>query len=124
MITVTSSSGSDWSSFTLDGVDSRYQSNSSITSSNVGQITQKWAIMTQGSVTSTPIVLGDNMYFADWGGNVYSAVAATGHINWEVNLGSTSISSTLALANGMVYIGDGLGQTNLFALSQIDGHVI
>ena len=124
MVTVTSSSGSDWSSFTLDSVNSRYQSNSSITSSNVGQITQKWVIPTQGSVTSTPLVLGGNVYFADWGGNVYSAVAATGHINWKVNLGSTSISSTLALSNGMVYVGDGLGQTNLFALSQTDGHVI
>jgi polyvinyl alcohol dehydrogenase (cytochrome) len=74
------------------------------------------------------VVLGGNVYFADWGGNVYSASVSTGQVNWEVNLGYVPITSTLLLANGMVYVGDGSGppggQAVLFALSQTDGHVV
>ena len=85
-------------------------------------------IPTQDSVTSTPVVLNGNVYFADWGGNVYSASVSTGHVNWEVNLGNVPITSTLLLANGMVYVGDGAGPpgglADLFALSQTDGHTI
>ncbi|MDA4112898.1 MAG: PQQ-binding-like beta-propeller repeat protein [Thaumarchaeota archaeon] len=125
MLTITSAStGTDWPSFTLNNQDSRYQANSTITSSNVGQITQKWVIDTPLSITSTPVTLAGSIYFADWGGNVYSASIATGHLNWKVNLGSNPITSTLALANGMVYVGDGINATKVFALSQTDGHTM
>jgi polyvinyl alcohol dehydrogenase (cytochrome) len=78
------------------------------------------------------VTLAGNVYFADWGGNVYSASISTGKLNWEVNLASppvnpqtsTPISSTLALANGMVYVSDGIGETMVFALSQTDGHTV
>ena len=120
LLTITS----DWPSFTLSDQDSRYQANSTITSSNVGQITQKWVINTQQSITSTPVTFAGNVYFADWGGNVYSASISTGHLNWKVNLGDNPITSTLALGNGMVYVGDGTNATKVFALSQSDGHTV
>ena len=129
-LTVTTSNpGNDWSSFTLNNQDSRYQANSTITSSNVGQITQKWSITTQKTVTSTPVTLNGNVYFADWGGNVYSVSISTGHLNWEVNLGGVPITATLALANGMVYVSYGVGipgsgATKVYALSQSDGHTV
>jgi outer membrane protein assembly factor BamB len=115
---------SDWTSFTHDNENSRYQANSTITSSNVGQIKQKWVISTQKSITSTPVVLNGNVYFADWGGNIYCATVSTGDVNWKVNLGSARITSTLALANGMVYVGSGTNATIVYALSQTDGHTI
>src|SRR5450759_624514 len=49
-------SGSDWPSFTLNNQDSRNQANSTITSANVAQMTQKWSIQTVGT-TSTPVTL-------------------------------------------------------------------
>ncbi len=49
-------------------------------------------------------------------------------MNWEVNLGNVPITSTLLLANGMVYVSDGVGPpgglADLYALSQTDGHTI
>lgn len=116
--------GNDWPSFTLNLANTRYQSNSTLTSTNIGQISQKWVIPTQKSVTSTPVVLNGNVYFADWGGNVYSASVISGHLNWKANLGPIRISSSLALSGGMVYVGTGLGQTKVYALSQADGHTV
>jgi outer membrane protein assembly factor BamB len=69
-------------------------------------------------------VLNGNVYFADWGGNVYSVNISNGNLNWEKNLGGVGISSSLALANGIVYVGDGQGETNVFALSQSTGNII
>ena len=122
--TTTSGGSNDWPSFTLDYADSRYQANSAITSSTVATLSAQWSITTAGSVTSTPVVLNGNVYFADWAGNVYSASVATGHINWQTNLGY-AISSTLALANGLVYVGLGPnGPTEVVALSQTTGSLV
>ncbi len=121
---LSTSGGGDWPSFTLNMQNSRYQANSTVTSANVGSLSPQWSITTPYSVTSNPVVLNGNVYFADWGGDVYSASVATGHTNWQVNLGHP-ISSTLALANGMVYVGMGpVNTTQVLALSQADGHIV
>ena len=116
--------GSDWTSFLFDNNDSRYQENSVINSSNVDGLTQAWVIKTQNSITSTPLVLNGSVYFADFGGNIYSANIMNGRINWKTYLGNTPISSTLLLADGKVYAGDGLGQAKVFALNQSNGNLI
>ena len=113
-------SGGDWNSFIFDFNNSRYNSASTITSSNVKNIVQKWKIITGFSITSTPVVSNDTVYFADWGGNVYSANLTTGIVNWQVNLGKP-ISSTLALAYGLVYVGMGPESKTVFALNQNNG---
>ena len=95
--------GGEWPSLTLDSQNSRYQSQSTITAANVGQLRQQWMFKTPRAVTSEPVVLDGSAYFADWTGNVYSVQIATGELNWKVNLGNP-ISSTPSLANGLVYV--------------------
>jgi outer membrane protein assembly factor BamB len=96
-------SGGEWSSFILDSQNSRFQSQSTVTSDNLPDLKQKWMIPTHWSVTSTPVVLGGNVYFADWGGNVFSAQVKSGKINWKINL-DNPISSTLTVAGDNIYV--------------------
>jgi len=116
-------SGGEWSSFTFDNNDSRYQAASTVTSENVGSLEQAWVYPTQFSITATPIVSGGVVYFADWGGSVYSVNIADGSLNWETNLG-TPISSTLLVGDGMVYAEAGPAATEVFALSQSNGALV
>src|SRR5580692_6187547 len=74
--------GGDWTSFTLNYNNSRYQTNSTINSSNIGDLIQKWKIKTS-DVSSTPIVANGNIYFSDWNGSVYSVNVMTGNTNWR-----------------------------------------
>lgn len=120
--------GGDWTSFTLNNNDTRFQVNSTINAHNIGDLTFDWFINTTSPVTSQPIVMNGNVYFSDWNGNVYSANVLTGSYNspnWEVNLGHP-ISSTPLVHNGVVYIGLGPGNrpTDVYALSEYTGNVI
>lgn len=124
--------GGDWPSFTMNNSDTRDQAGSTITRRNVAKLHQSWMIATGQSVTSTPVVLNGNVYFADWGGDVYSARVASGKVNWKVNLGN-AISSTLTLSAGKVYVALSADDTALVppdngnrvvALSQSTGRVL
>ncbi len=88
--------------FTYDYSDSRYNSLSTITSSNVNSLHQVWKYSTGSVVTSQPIVESGVVYFADWSGNVYAVNIANGALIWKRNMGG-AISSTLEVANGLVY---------------------
>jgi outer membrane protein assembly factor BamB len=121
--------GGDWAALSADGSNSRYQAKSTITGQNVARLQQQWMIHTNASVTSTPVVLDGNVYFADWSGNVYSAQVKTGTLNWKVNLGNP-ISSTPTIADGKVYVSVGPYDSRLHppntgnrvvALSESDG---
>jgi polyvinyl alcohol dehydrogenase (cytochrome) len=115
----------NWTSFTLNNNNSRYQANFTINSFNIGNIVEKWQINTgTGIVTSTPIVNNGNVYFTDWNGSVYSANVLTGSPNWKANVGQT-ISSTLLIANGIVYVGYGLsGPISVMAINEYKGKEI
>jgi outer membrane protein assembly factor BamB len=90
---------------------------------------QAWAIHTSSSISSTPVISGGNVYFADWAGTVYAATAATGAVIWTASLG-VPISSSLAVTNGIVYVAGSPvnttdnGPTEVWALGQSDGHLI
>jgi outer membrane protein assembly factor BamB len=131
--------GGDWTSLTLNSNDTRYQMNSTVNATNVNQLVPAWNLTTQNSVTSTPLVQDGNVYFADWGGYVYSANIVNGSINWKDNLGA-GISSTPLVYNGVVYIAlgpsgtadvgasignlKGENSTAVFALNQSTGNVL
>lgn len=113
--------GGDWTSFTFDMNDSRYQAASTITSSNIGKLKEQWNITTGFSVTSTPLVSNGVVYFADWGGNIYSANVTDGSLIWKTNVGSP-VSSTLGLGGGLIFVGFGPGNiTKVDALHQNNG---
>lgn len=116
-------SGGDWTSLTFDNQNSRYQSSSTVTSVNLNQLAHRWTFSTSGTVYSTPVVLNGNVYFADMSWYVYSVKLSTGALNWKVKMGA-AVSSTLCLANGLVYVGVGLGKTQVEALSQSNGALV
>jgi polyvinyl alcohol dehydrogenase (cytochrome) len=53
-----------------------------ISASNVGQLTQKWALTTAGDVTATPTMVSNVLYFPDMGGMVW-AVTSAGKVVWS-----------------------------------------
>lgn len=106
--------GSNWSEFTLNYNNSRYQQSSEINASSVQHLRLAWVINT-GNVTSTPVVYDGNVFFGDFNGDLYSANIMNGSINWKTNVGA-AISSTPDIYNGMVFIGYGpLGATDVSA---------
>jgi outer membrane protein assembly factor BamB len=93
----------EWPALANDARNSRFQPDSQITRKNVAQLHQKWMVPTGKSVTSTPVVVGGHVYFADWGGTVWSVRADTGKVAWKTKL-PDAISSTPAVVDGRVYI--------------------
>ena len=127
--------GDNWTSFILDGYDSRYQTGSTVTANNASGLAQRWALNTFSAITSTPVVLNGSIYFADWAGTVWRVNLSDGSVIWKTYLagntvpGTFPISSTPALGHGEVYVGFGPksgpgGRVHVTALSQVDGHVI
>ena len=57
--------------------------NAAIDAQNVSQLQQAWLIPTEEPVSHAPLIEGNRLYFADWGGNVYAADANTGDILWQ-----------------------------------------
>src|SRR5579862_8070557 len=94
----------DWTSFNFNYNNSRNNPISTITSSNVGSLTQKWHFATASTVTSQPVVANGVVYFDDWDGNVYALTLSTGSKIWSTNVGG-NISDSLTLANGLLYGG-------------------
>ena len=95
--------GGEWPSLIGELHNSRYQADSKVTSKNVAHLHLSWMVHTNASVTSTPVVVGGNVYFADWGGYAWSVKASNGHTNWRVDL-RNAVSSTVLVANHKVYV--------------------
>jgi polyvinyl alcohol dehydrogenase (cytochrome) len=70
-----------------DITNTRTQSaESTISSSNVGQLAVKWTAPTHGDVSATPTVANGVVYFPDWGGYVNAVNAQTGAVIWSKQL--------------------------------------
>ncbi len=81
-----------------------------IDSSNVGELELAWSIDTDDFVSHSPLVEGDRLYFADWGGTVYAANANTGEILWKNTVEQPMVdwpwygfAGTGALGGGLLY---------------------
>jgi outer membrane protein assembly factor BamB len=94
----------DWTMFNFNYINARSNPTSTITSSTVGALTQKWHFTTPAFVTSQPVVSNGVVYFADWAGNVYALTLSGGKPIWKTNVGG-NISDSLTLANGILYGG-------------------
>jgi polyvinyl alcohol dehydrogenase (cytochrome) len=121
--------GGEWNSFILNSQNTRYQAASTINSTNMASLKLGWYFPTQGSVTSTPIVLNGNVYFNDWNGTTYSVNLVTGQLNWKIQLTKGYwISTTPLYTNGLLYISGGVvGSKNVhpwvFAVNPSNGNV-
>lgn len=100
-----------------------------INSRNVDQLQLAWSIPTQEKVSHTPLVDDGAVYFADWGGNVYKANAATGEIIWQQQALEQvkkqwpwyGFTGTGALGGGLLFEASTEGE--LVALDQQTGNV-
>ena len=54
-----------------------------IDSSSVGKLQVAWTFTTGGSVSATPTVAGNAVYFPDWAGNLYAVNKGTGQLIWS-----------------------------------------
>src|SRR5215470_11095244 len=50
---------------------------------NVPALTVKWIFTAAGNITATPVVQGDAIYVADWGGKVHKVDRRTGSTLWS-----------------------------------------
>ncbi|MBS0286001.1 MAG: PQQ-binding-like beta-propeller repeat protein [Proteobacteria bacterium] len=102
--------------------------NSPINSSNVANLELKWEYLTVpdtgtmntafGSVSSTPAVEGDYIYFNDWSGNITKLNRFTGALVWKKNYVNdlsipnfvvNSSRNTPYISDGLVIVGSNIG---------------
>jgi outer membrane protein assembly factor BamB len=74
----------------------------------------------QGS-ESSPLVIGNNVYVGDGGGNVYSFRAKDGHVNWIFHA-SGAVKGGVAYAAGNLYFGD--YASRVYAVNAATGHEV
>ncbi len=54
-----------------------------LSTSNVNQLSTKWTFTTSGDVSATPTLDDHNIYFPDWGGNLYALDRDKGTLKWS-----------------------------------------
>ncbi|MBO0811780.1 MAG: PQQ-binding-like beta-propeller repeat protein [Microlunatus sp.] len=109
-----------------------------VSPSNAGRLSQKWTSQTHGDVSATPAVTGGAVYFPDWGGYLNKVDAKTGAVIWQRKLsdygyndspGLVSRTSPVVVGN-VVYLGDQGGGTStpqpgrVLAVDAKDGHLL
>jgi outer membrane protein assembly factor BamB len=67
-----------------------------------------WTFPVPSGTESSPMVVGDSVYFGDQGGTEYSLNVKTGHQNWSFATGG-SIKAGAAYAGGNLYFGNYAG---------------
>lgn len=71
------------------------------------------------AVRSQPTLVGDVLYYANTGGNVFAVNAKTGDVIWETNLPGQLLKTSPSVVGGYVYI----GQNILYALDATTGDI-
>jgi polyvinyl alcohol dehydrogenase (cytochrome) len=54
-----------------------------ISPATAARLVPRWVATTGGNVSATPAVVGNAVYFPDWGGNLFRLDAATGRVVWQ-----------------------------------------
>ncbi|MGE5272905.1 MAG: PQQ-binding-like beta-propeller repeat protein [Verrucomicrobiota bacterium] len=123
------SSQTSWPMGGQNYANTRYNGDESrLSASNVSQLAPRWTFTTHGDVSATPAVVGNAVYFPDWGGYFYKVDASTGDAIWSHQVSeydgiSGAVSRTSpAVAGDTVYIGDQNG-AHLLAVDTSTGTV-
>ncbi len=95
----------NWAQFRADATHSGSQSESAISTANVGSLGAKWATTLTGAVKSSPAVVSGVVYVSTLDGKVDALDAITGAIKWTTFTGSAAQYSSPAVASGVVYVG-------------------
>lgn len=109
---------------------------------NVSALSASWIYQTQGGVSATPAVDGQNVYFPDWKGFIYAVDRTTGEERWKVNVFDVTgvpqedafggplgvVRVTPAIAGNALIFGDQGGRfgngAKVFALDRNTGTVL
>jgi outer membrane protein assembly factor BamB len=81
----------------------------------------KWSLNVPAGTESSPLAWGNDVYFGDQSGTVYSLNATTGHVNWTYHA-SGAVKGGVAWSDGIVYFGDYAGRA--YALNANNGHQV
>ncbi len=77
-----------WPSAGNDLNNTHYQQNTSLKAQKIGGLQVQWAFTTGGDVSATPSVDENNIYFPDWGGNLWAVNRTTGQAVWNAKIAS------------------------------------
>jgi polyvinyl alcohol dehydrogenase (cytochrome) len=85
-----------------------------VSAANASQLATKWTYTTHGDVSATPAVVGNAVYFPDWGGYINKIDAKTGAEIWSKKLSDYGYNSSPdlvsrtapAVVGDTLYIGD------------------
>lgn len=80
-----------------------------------------WRLQTEGTVRSTPAILGSTVYVGSGDGRLYAIDRANGTPRWTFDAGS-AITSSPAIADGIVFFGT--HDDDFYALAVDDGNLI
>lgn len=100
-----------WPMFGQNVANTASTSETTISSSKVSTLKQKWVFATGGDVSARAAVVDNVVYFPDWGGYIWAVNATTGKKVWHHNMSdyglpAGTISRTSpAVVDGKVYIG-------------------
>ena len=122
----------DWPTYLHDPQRSSASNDTTISTSNAGQLVKNWTFKTTGVIAASPTVVGGTVYVGSWDGYEYALNAATGQLIWKTYLGISTtpacnppqagITSTATVLNGVVYVGG--GDAYWYALDATSGAVL
>ncbi len=99
----------DWPLPNRDYANTRATKDAAINSGNVNSLGVAWALPLPGqgifgAASTTPIIMGDTVYFQDLGNNVFALDLATGAIKWQKLYNDTNIGPNgIAVGWGKVF---------------------
>ncbi len=100
-----------------------------VNSGNVGRMRPAWRVDTRAHVSHMPLVQGERVFFADWGGVVYAVDFATGDVVWKKQVAQPKtqwpwrgFAGTGALGGGMLF--EASVEGNVFALDPNTGETV
>src|SRR5215475_3966204 len=121
--------GPDWRMIGHDSTNTRNQPfEHTIDPSNVNRLMLKWVATTTGDVSATPAVVGDAVYFGDFGGTLWKLDAETGHVIWShlvsdyTGIAGDITRTSPSLAGDTLVIGD-LSAPNMMGIDAGTGEL-
>jgi polyvinyl alcohol dehydrogenase (cytochrome) len=109
--------GSQWPSAGNNLENTRWQnSDNKISPTNAGDLAVKWQFATDGELSATPAVDGQNVYAPDFAGKLYAVDRKTGALVWSHQIGDYTgvpndfARTTPAIKGNMLIFGDQAGR--------------